>query len=76
MTNHGQPLYLMPLRSLPKDTRADVERFLSGQTRPLIEGDVDPYGWCYRWDFRQWMELQRIAKNDKQAERIYRFIWD
>jgi len=31
------------------------DKWLSGQTRPVVEGDPDPYDWAYFWDFERYI---------------------
>lgn len=31
-------------------------KWLTGQTLPLVEDDPDPTGWCYAWDYLNFLK--------------------
>ena len=45
-------------RDLPIGEREDFEMWLSGQSRPLIDADIDDQDAYFPWDYERWRREQ------------------
>ncbi len=47
------------LRDIPEPARTAFIENMRGSTCPLVEGEADPFGCVYAWDWEAWINGQR-----------------